>query len=100
MKTINIETIVDTLFTALWYNYDIKDIITIVDDVKFMVEVLGTRNRSDEASYIFSVLVLLYGDYGVAPAVGWIYKELKKPILDAIDKWCNDGNIYESEELQ
>lgn len=63
-----------------------------------MVVNKGTRNCTETASYIFKVLVLIYGDYGVAPAVGWIFDELKDPLLGAINNWCEEMHIYESED--
>lgn len=93
-----IENHVDALLSALWYDYDNEYIIKTVLDIKQMITNLGTRNCTEVASYIFKVLVFLYGDYGVAPAVGWINDENKGYLLTAIDKWCNDMRIFESED--
>lgn len=93
-----IENHVDALLTAMWYDYTRKYVIATIIDVKHMIVNHGSRSCTEYASYIFKVLVLLYGDYGVAPAVGWIYDENKGYLLKAIDKWCNDMRIYESED--
>ena len=94
----SIENIIDSLFTALWYDYSKYYVIATVFGVKYMIVHHGTRNGNEFASYIFKTLVLLYGDYGVAPAVGWINDEYKEDILIAIDKWCKEMHIFESED--
>lgn len=96
----NIDDNVDSLFTALWYDYSKEYIIETITDVEYMIVNHGTRKCTEMASYIFKVLVLRYGDYGVAPAVGWIFDELKDSLLGAINNWCNDMHIYESEDKE
>ena len=93
-----VDTIVDSLFTALWYDYSKEYIIETITDVEYMIVNHGTRKCTEDASYIFKVLVMIYGDYGVAPAVGWIIDEFKDQLLEAINNWCNDMHIYESED--
>lgn len=93
-----IENHVDALLTAMWYDYSKEFVIATILDVKDMIVTHGNRHCTELASYIYKVFVLLYGDYGVAPAVGWIYDENKGYLLKAIDKWCDDMHIYESED--
>ena len=95
-----IERHVDALLTAVWYDNSKWYVIRTVNDLNYMIIHDGNRRCTEVASYIFKVLVLLYGDYGVAPAVGWIHDENKDYLLTAIDKWCNDMHIFESEGLE
>ena len=97
-EAMDIENIIDSLLSALWYDYNHKYVIATVIDIKHMIVNMGTRSCTEYASYIFKVLVLLYGDYGVAPAVGWIEDKYKKPLIEAIDKWCKDMHVFESED--
>lgn len=92
------EDIIDCLFTAMWYDYYLEDVKEIVTSVKTMIMYHGTRECMLQASYIFKVLVLLYGDYGVAPAVGWIDDKNKKSLIKEIDKWCDEMHIFEKSE--
>lgn len=91
----DIESIIDSLLSAVWYDYAKPYVIATINDVKHMIVNNGTRSATEFASYIFKVLVLLYGDYGVAPAVGWINDKYREDIIRAIDKWCEQMHIYE-----
>lgn len=95
---VKIKNHVDALLSALWYDYTNDCVRTVIEDVKRMIKYNGTRDCTELASYIFKVLVFLYGDYGVVPAVGWIYDENKAYLIKAIDEWCNaylNVNIYD-----
>ena len=84
-KLIDHEVIIKKLLTSYNYNYVtvvwlIEELITRVKHEDFTVD------WTDEGDIIYGFLVLLYGDYGVSPRAGWVYDEMKQPILNVLQE--------------
>lgn len=94
----SIDRIIDSLFSSVWYDYSKGYVRATVRDIEHMIVNQGTRSCTELASFMFKVLVFLYGNYGIAPATGWITDEYKKPLLEAIDSWCKEMRIFEYED--
>lgn len=84
---------VDLLIRAMGYTYN-------NDFIKQLVKVNPENNRiettNDMDMFIWSMLVLAYGDYGTSPRSGWItdfsdYDMFIDKLLDTImEGWNND----------
>lgn len=82
-KRFNIDKTYNAFVTMFYYNYDkalIDDLLSIVK------ERYGTDNNrvsisdvddfwmdNDGAQFVWGMLVLMFGDYGASPRIGWIY---------------------------
>ena len=81
------EDILMALFDSFYYVRE--DIIPICIEVKNRILKINCTH-TDEGNIIFSTLVLLYGDYGIGPYLGWFHdEELEKRFVDFIDSYIN-----------
>lgn len=87
-----IDSFIDAAFGVIWYNYDDSYICETIKNVKSLIN-LEHVNETSSASFIYQELVLLFGDYGTSPRRGWLDKEYRYKVLDAIEKYCHDMRI-------
>ena len=92
-----IEDFIDDLFIPIGYRfttYESRRIITM------LIERIDSTTPFHHpyyslVDYIFELLVIKYGDYGINPKCGWIWEENKKPIKDALLSWLEAEEEHE-----
>ena len=93
----------DALLDVLEYNgyadY-IKAIYYYIRDYKgdYLIQFPEKNFLSDDVDkpdrILWSVLVIMYGDYGTSPRFGWIMVENRETILDILKKWLDEYEEY------
>ena len=87
--------VVDALLTACWYMHETEHVSDLCHELR--ARVMGRPIKwTDDGNKIFSVLTLLYGDYGVNPESGWITEYNKVELLQAINDY--ERTLYDQEE--
>lgn len=97
--------IVSALASSLWYNYETKDIILILETmlarlrrIGYNKEVLQDVELNGVVDLFYGMLVCLYGDYGTSPRFGWINDEEKDNIETSLIEEINElKTLVESE---
>lgn len=96
----------EALLDVLYYNGYIEDIAEIVqyiytnedpDHISFP-HYLEEYYDSDPARILWSVLVVMFGDYGTSPRYGWIETENKKKCLNELKSWLEVHNLYDGDQ--
>lgn len=99
------EQIVRAIVSSLWYNFETKDIILILETmwarlrrIGYSKEVLQDAELNDVVDLFYGMLVCLCGDYGTSPRFGWINDEEKDNIETALIEEINElKTMIESE---
>lgn len=82
------------LLDVLYYNGYKEVIYELISYIESNEDVYGIsqpnflgNDYDDPLRILWSVLVMLYGDYGTSPRTGWIEKDRKKECLNALKAW-------------
>ena len=78
--------VVNALLTACEYMHETPHMIKLCQELRHRT-ICCPCAWTEDGNKIFSVLVLLYGDYGVNPESGWIDLEARSEIINAIRKF-------------
>ena len=97
----------EALLDVLYYNgYD--------EDILEIAKYIESNEDSEQISFpnyleqydcdnpiriFWSVLVVMYGDYGTSPRFGWIETSNKRKCLNQIKSWLEVHNMYDGEQM-
>lgn len=85
-SVIGITPVIDAILTTFWY--DEPTAYAIMELISRIKKIDGERTATGQQ--VFSILVLLVGDYGIAPRAGWINDDREQQVLDAIAEWVRE----------
>ena len=88
--------VVNALLTACEYMHETPHMIKLCQELRHRT-INCPCAWTEDGNKIFSVLVLLYGDYGVNPESGWIQDENKGEVLEAIKAYEKTLNKEDQE---
>lgn len=96
----------EALLDVLYYNGYEEDIIEIIhyidanedpDHISFP-HYLEQYDSDNPARILWSVLVVMFGDFGTSPRYGWIETESKKKCLNELKSWLEVHNMYDGDQ--
>lgn len=92
----------EALLDVLYYNgfeEDIDELVQYIDanedpDHISFPQYLEQYDNDNPARILWSVLVVMFGDYGTSPRYGWIENENKNKCLNELKSWISIHDDY------
>ena len=81
-----LESHIENILVAFWYNRSIRNMKALCEEIRNRIEKKDCKH-TDDGDVLYSVIILMFGEYGTSPRSGWLLNIKPETILEIIAKF-------------